>query len=128
MAIDPGVSAALQGAALGAGLCATLGPQSVFVLRQGILRQSALATATICALCDLLVIGLGAAGFDALSRAFPDLTRTAALGGAAFVIVYGALVLRAALAPESTSRPRRDGRRIRLFAAAVRLGPLKPQV
>jgi len=83
----------LQGIALGVGLCFTLGPQSLFVLRQGMRRERALQVATICALADAAMILAGATGFGALLVAFPSFTRLAGWGSAALVVVYGAMQL-----------------------------------
>ena len=80
-----------QGIALGVGLCFTLGPQSVFVLRQGIRGERPLLAASICALSDVAMILAGAAGFGAMLAAFPSVTKLAGWGSAAFVLVYGAM-------------------------------------
>ena len=56
----------LQGMALGVSLCFTLGPQSLFVLRQGMRGERALQVATICSLSDVAMIIAGAAGFGCL--------------------------------------------------------------
>ena len=51
-----------KGFLLGASICMTLGPQSAFVLRQGVLRQRAFCVAMICTLADFMLIALAAAG------------------------------------------------------------------
>jgi len=79
----------LQGMALGVSLCLTLGPQSVFVLRQGMRREQALQVATICSLSDAAMIVAGASGAGALLAAFPSFANLAGWGSAVFVAIYG---------------------------------------
>ena len=79
----------LQGMALGVSLCLTLGPQSVFVLRQGMRREQALQVATICSLSDAAMIIAGATGSGALLAAFPSFSNLAGWGSAVFVVIYG---------------------------------------
>jgi L-lysine exporter family protein LysE/ArgO len=83
----------LQGVALGISLCFTLGPQSLFVLRQGMRGERALQVATICSLSDVAMILAGATGFGALLAAFPSFTNLAGWSSAALVVVYGAMQL-----------------------------------
>ena len=80
----------VQGIALGVGLCCTVGPQSIFVLRQGMRGEAPLRAATICSLGDLAMILAGAAGFGLVLASFPALARAANSAGAVFVILYGA--------------------------------------
>jgi L-lysine exporter family protein LysE/ArgO len=87
----------LQGIALGVSLCFTLGPQSLFVLRQGMRGERALQVATICALSDAAMILAGATGLGALLAAFPAFKSLAGWGGAALVVVYGGMQLMGAL-------------------------------
>jgi L-lysine exporter family protein LysE/ArgO len=94
-------SAFLAGLGLGASLIIAIGAQNAFVLRQGLLRSHALAVAALCVAIDWSLIVVGALGFGALVGRFPALTSFAAWGGAAFLLVYGALAFRAALRPGS---------------------------
>jgi len=85
------------GFALGASLIIAIGAQNAFVLRQGLRREHVLPVVVTCTLCDVALIALGAAGFGSLVRAFPAVTSIAAWGGAAFLLVYGALSFRSAV-------------------------------
>tara|TARA_R110000737_G_scaffold84231_2_gene116723 strand:+ start:736 stop:1338 length:603 start_codon:yes stop_codon:yes gene_type:complete len=85
------------GFGLGLSLILAIGAQNAFVLRQGILRQHVLAVVLACALSDALLIAAGVAGFGRLVTALPWLSEVMRLGGAAFLLVYGALALRNAL-------------------------------
>lgn len=115
--------------ALGVSLCCTLGPQSVFVLRQGLRGKAAIEVATICSLADLALIVAGAVGFGALLSAFPSLAASAAWGSAAFIFGYG-LKLLADVALAGGGPARADATRSRscVVAAAVALSVLNPQV
>jgi L-lysine exporter family protein LysE/ArgO len=86
---------------LGASLIIAIGAQNAFVLRQGLRRRHVLVAVSICVLVDAALISLGVAGFGSLVGLFPAILDVAALSGAAFLVVYGALALRAAVATES---------------------------
>jgi L-lysine exporter family protein LysE/ArgO len=79
----------LQGLGLGASLIIAIGAQNAFVLRQGLKRQRLFVTASLCALCDMLLISLGVAGLGTLIAAQPVLTTLATWAGALFLLYYG---------------------------------------
>ncbi|MBM3115041.1 LysE/ArgO family amino acid transporter [Jeongeupia naejangsanensis] len=85
-----------QGLALGGSLIVAIGAQNAHVLRMGLLRQHALLTAAVCALCDIALITLGLLGMGALLATSPFLLTAARWGGAAYLIWYGIGSLRAA--------------------------------
>lgn len=91
--IESGVSGFL----VGLSLILAIGAQNAFVLRQGLRREHVGWVVATCALSDALLIGAGVAGFGALMRYLPWFAEAARLGGAAFLLVYGALRFRAAL-------------------------------
>lgn len=90
---------ALKGFGLGGGLIIAIGAQNAFVLRQGLRGERVFVIATVCFLCDVALILLGAAGFGTIVAALPWLTTGVAWAGAAFLLAYGIRVLRAALWP-----------------------------
>ena len=92
-----------QGFGLGLGLIVAIGAQNAFVLRQGLRRQHVALVVALCTLCDSALITLGAVGVGSLVASSPILTKLAVFGGAAFLIVYGALTLRNAFKPQSLS-------------------------
>ncbi|GIK98782.1 MAG: amino acid transporter [Alphaproteobacteria bacterium] len=119
-----------QGVGLGGGLIIAIGAQNAYVLRQGLRREFALSVASICFLCDVALIALGAGGFGSLVAAFPALTRIAAWGGAAFLAWYGFRALRSALAPgalEADGAARAPSRSRAVFTALA-LSLLNPHV
>ncbi len=93
------MSAAIEGFLLSFGLILAIGAQNAFVLRQGLKRQYVFTVTTICAMSDAMLIGAGVFGLGSLIREAPDLIRFVTIGGAIFLLVYGALALRRALSP-----------------------------
>ncbi|WP_420029459.1 LysE/ArgO family amino acid transporter [Rhodovulum visakhapatnamense] len=87
---------ALTGFATSLSLILAIGAQNAFVLRQGLLGCHVFALCLFCALSDAVLIAAGVAGFGAVTGALPWLPQALSLGGAAFLIVYGALRARAA--------------------------------
>jgi L-lysine exporter family protein LysE/ArgO len=87
----------LQGFGLGASLIIAIGAQNAFVLRQGLKRTHVFLTASLCTLCDMVLIALGIAGLGTLISTNPLLTRIATWGGAAFLLYYGLRSFRSAL-------------------------------
>ena len=122
------IAVAAQGFVLGAGLCCTLGPQSVYVLRQGMRRQDAVAVATVCAFIDIAMIGLGVVGFGAILITMPHLELFAAWGAAGLALAFGTRALQSALWPALQPLQRETGRRWGVIAMALALSLLNPQV
>ena len=122
----------LQGLMLGASICGSLGPQSVFVLRQGIRGEAALLVALICTLVDFAMIAGAVAGAEALIVLLPQVESTATWGTALFVLAYGCFSLAAAvrhrasldLSPTTTAL----GAPAFVVVAALALSLLNPQV
>ncbi len=90
------IAPALTGFVTGFSLILAIGAQNAFVLRQGLLRAHVFWLCLLCALSDALLIAAGVIGFGAAVASFPALPRIMALGGAAFLAVYGAQRLLAA--------------------------------
>jgi len=90
---------AWQGFGLGAGLIIAIGAQNAFVLRQGIRRTHVFPVTTFCFLADALLIAAGVAGMGTLVASNPTFTLVAAVGGAAFLFVYGLRSFRQAWRP-----------------------------
>jgi L-lysine exporter family protein LysE/ArgO len=86
----------LKGLATMASLVVAIGVQNVFVLRQGLERRATFTAATICFLCDVFLVAIGTLGLATLFSASRFLTLLITLGGALFLLIYGARALRAA--------------------------------
>ena len=124
-----GISPLLQGIALGATICCSLGPQSIFVLRQGIHGKAAFAVAAICSLADILLIIVATAGAEAIILLLPQASRIGVWGGAIFLAAFGCLALAAALRPHSTAlAPATEMSQGRALAGALAISLLNPQV
>jgi L-lysine exporter family protein LysE/ArgO len=87
----------LEGFVIGIGLIVAIGAQGAFVLRQGLLRQYVFMVATICVFCDVALIFAGAMGIAPWIASNGDLLRIATIGGAGFLLFYGAICCRSAL-------------------------------
>ena len=79
------------GFATGLALIIAIGPQNVFVLRQGIRREHVSAIVLFCAMSDAVLILAGIGGAGALLQGHPSLITAARFGGAAFLAAYGLL-------------------------------------
>ena len=94
----------LEGLLFGAGICGTVGPQSLFVLRQGIAAETAcLPSRSLCTLADVLLIAAAVLGADAFAAVSPSATSLATWAAAMFALAYGYLAL--ATATRATLRP-----------------------
>ena len=91
----------VKGFATSGALIIAIGAQNAFVLRCGLKREHVLAVVLVCAASDALLITLGVAGLGALVQRHPTLLAVARFGGAAFLIVYGALAARRAFGSET---------------------------
>lgn len=88
---------AVAGFALGFSLILAIGAQNAFVLRQGIRRSHVLPVVLTCAISDAVLIAIGVSSFAVIAELLPAITPVMRYGGAAFLIVYGALALRSAI-------------------------------
>ena len=92
------ISAIISGYFTSLSLIAAIGAQNAFVLRQGIRREHVGAVVLVCALSDALLMAAGVAGFGAITAHLPWFGDMMLWAGVAFLLVYGALRFRAALA------------------------------
>jgi len=89
----------VAGLALGLSLIVAIGAQNLFVLRQGIRREHAVAVATVCAVSDAVLIVVGVSGLGAILQAVPWLIAVVRWAGAIFLFAYAVLAARRALRP-----------------------------
>ncbi len=90
------MTALLAGFSLGLSLILVIGAQNAFVLRQGLRRTHVFPVTLTCAASDAVLIVAGVAGFAWIAESFPGIGPMLRWGGAAFLIVYGALAARLA--------------------------------
>ena len=109
------MAALLTGFLAGFGLIVAIGAQNAYVIRQGLLRRHHLPIAGLCFAIDAALITVGVAGLGAAIAGSDALTRAAAWGGAAFLLIVG---LRAARRSWGGGHSLDDGP-----AGSERLGP-----
>ncbi|MGE6108743.1 L-lysine exporter [Aeromonas sobria] len=83
------MATSLQGFLLGLAMIIPIGAQNAFVLSRGIHRNHHLLTATLCCLCDLVLIGIGVFGGANLLAASPLGLALLTWGGVLFLIWFG---------------------------------------
>ncbi len=83
------ISAAITGFFTSLSLILAIGAQNAFVLRQGLLYIHVFPLCLFCGLSDALLITAGVAGFGYIVDLAPWLPMVMAIGGAAFLILYG---------------------------------------
>lgn len=81
----------LQGLFLGASMIIPLGAQNSHVLNHGIKRNHHFLAATICMLCDVILIALGVFGGAKLIASSPNLVTIISWGGILFLCGYASL-------------------------------------
>ena len=74
---------------LSLGLIVAIGAQNAFVLRQGLRREHVGSVVAFCAVADALLITAGVFGMAQALGERPVLAQALALGGAAFLAIYG---------------------------------------
>lgn len=122
--------AATAGFALGLSLILAIGAQNAFVLRQGLRGAHVFAVCLTCAVSDAVLIAVGVAGFAIVSEALPGIAPVMRWGGAAFLVIYGALSFKAALGPSAALEPAAagTGSLARALATCLALTWLNPHV
>ncbi|MCG3266147.1 LysE/ArgO family amino acid transporter [Yoonia sp. I 8.24] len=90
------IGAALTGFATAFSLILAIGAQNAFVLRQGLTRSHVFYLCLLCAGSDAILIVAGVLGFGVITEMYPQLPQIMTWGGAAFLIIYGAMRLWAA--------------------------------
>ncbi|MCK5665881.1 MAG: amino acid transporter [Thiotrichaceae bacterium] len=87
----------LTGFSISLSLILAIGAQNAFVLKQGLKGQYVLTVVLICGFSDAILISLGVSGFHVLLLQWPWLEVAARIGGAIFLLFYGALSFYSAL-------------------------------
>ena len=86
----------LQGLFLGSSMIIPLGAQNSHILNHGIKRDRHFLAATVCMLCDVILIGLGVFGGAKLIATSPSLVIAISWGGILFLSGYAFLSFRQA--------------------------------
>lgn len=91
-----------QGFLLCAGLIIAIGPQNLFILRQGLQRRHLLLTALLCTIFDLVLISLGIGGLGTAIAANEPVRLVMTISGATFLLGYGVRALHSAWLAQAT--------------------------
>ena len=94
---------ALEGFALSIGLILALGPQNVFVMRQGLMRSHVFAVCLACSVFDALLITAGVLGVGSILAGIEGAEFMIAIGASIFLISYGLLRIKSAMRPVGMS-------------------------
>lgn len=103
------LEAGITGFLTGFSLILAIGAQNAFVLRQGLRREHVGWVVAICAVSDAVLIAAGVAGFGLATAALPWIVTAMRWLGVAFLLTYGALRFKAALAGGEALRPAEGG-------------------
>jgi L-lysine exporter family protein LysE/ArgO len=120
----------VQGLILGTGLCCSVGPQSLFVFRQGIRGEAAVLVALLCTLVDFALIVIALVGADAIVTIVPDAEGIAAWAAGGFILAYACFTLAAAARKTGdVTEPAKEAAALAaIVIATLALSLLNPQV
>jgi len=119
----------IKGFGLGGSLIIAIGSQNAYLIRQGLKKEHVFWIATVCFLCDALLISLGAGGVGSLIDQSPLLLSITRWGGAAFLFLYGLQAFRSALKPsvlDSSDTGEKMKTRNKAMLTALALSLLNP--
>jgi len=91
----------LNGLLLGLSLIMSLGPQNIFLIRQGVMRKHAALSALTCFISDTLLIIISITGLHRVLESHPNLSIWMTWFGAAFLAYYGCKTLMSSLSKAS---------------------------
>ena len=103
------MSAGVAGFALSMGLILAIGPQNIFVLRQGLLRSHVFAVCLVCSLADALLIAVGVLGLGAYLSGVEGAVFWISMAAALFITGYGVMRVRSSMDPSGMSIGEEDG-------------------
>ena len=103
------MSAGVAGFALSMGLILAIGPQNIFVLRQGLLRSHVFAVCLVCSLADALLIAVGVLGLGAYLSEVEGAEFWISMAASLFIAGYGVMRARSSMDPSGMSIGEEDG-------------------
>ncbi|GGI85031.1 LysE/ArgO family amino acid transporter [Legionella impletisoli] len=89
----------LSGLALGLSLIMALGPQNIFLIRQGALRTHAVLSAITCFFCDVVLVTFSVVGLHHVLEHHPGVQIWMSWLGGLFLLFYGGRSLISAIKP-----------------------------
>lgn len=93
----------LNGLILGLSLIMALGPQNIFLIKQGARRNHAALSTVICFICDAILVGASMVGLHELFMNHPNLQTGMIWLGSAFLFYYAIKTLKSAFSPKETA-------------------------
>ena len=93
------LGSALEGFAHSIGLILALGPQNVFVMRQGLMRSHVFAVCLACSVFDAVLITAGVLGMGSILSRIEGAEFIIAVGASIFLVSYGLLRIKSAMNP-----------------------------
>ena len=84
----------LNGLLLGLSLIMALGPQNIFLIKQGTRRNHPALSAAVCFICDIILVCASVAGLHELLLSHPTLQIWMVWFGSAFLLYYAAKALK----------------------------------
>jgi L-lysine exporter family protein LysE/ArgO len=117
-----------NGLLLGLSLIMALGPQNVFLIRQGARRKHAVLSAVICFCCDVILVCASVAGLHHALSMHPSLQIWMTWFGVLFLLYYGISALRKGLTPPSSQEDKQvePGNRLQIVLLALGFSLLNP--
>ena len=89
----------LEGFAISISLIFALGPQNVFVLRQGLMKEHVFISCLVCAVSDAFLIGAGVLGVGAFISEIEEIKIWISIMASLFLFTYGIMRVKSALDP-----------------------------
>lgn len=96
-------SPGIEGFALSMGLILAIGPQNIFVVRQGLLRSHIFVVCLICSLSDALLIIVGVLGLGSILANIEGADFLISIAAAIFIASYGVMRIRSSMNPVGMS-------------------------
>lgn len=91
----------LEGFLISIVLIFAIGPQNVFVLRQGLMKEHVFVTCLICSISDAFLIGVGVFGFGTFLSSINKIAMWMSIMASIFLTTYGIIRIKSSLNPES---------------------------
>lgn len=111
-----------NGLALGLSLIMALGPQNIFLIRQGTQRKHAILSALVCFFCDIILICASITGLHHTLLRHPALQQWLSWFGVLFLLYYGTCAVRKGLSKPSSATTTRPEVLTRLQIIMLALG------
>jgi len=112
----------LNGLLLGLSLIMTLGPQNIFLIKQGAMRNHAIISALTCFVCDIILITASVIGLQDILQSHDNLRSYMIWFGSLFLMYYGINALKTAWKNQSNMAIEDKNRTSRMQNIMLALG------